>query len=82
MAAELYDNGMVKLQSRMEDEFWYADYQTVCELITYNSYNSLGEFAEAAVNEIASYREIPDKMQVAIRLWCVLHWERNKNRPL
>ena len=76
---DYYDNGMVKLKDRIEDEFWYSDYQTVMELITYNEYKSLGEFINEARKEIQSYREVPPQMEFAIHMWCVLHWERNKH---
>ena len=79
MTTEYYDNGMVILQDRIQDEFWYSDYQTVMELIVRNDYSSLGSFIKAAIEEIRSYREIPAKMEYAIHLWCVLHWERKKN---
>ena len=75
---EYYDNGMVKIASRIEDEFWYPHYQVVMELIVYNTYSSLGEFIQAAYDEISSYREVPTHMEVAIHMWCILHWERNK----
>lgn len=75
---DYYDNGMVKLQSRIEDEFWYSDYQTVMELITYNDFNSLSDFINAARREIHSYRKVPYQMEFAIHMWCVLHWERKK----
>ena len=81
MFREYYDNGMVKLSGRIEDEFWYSDYQVVVELITRNDYSSLGEFIEASINEIKEYREVPSKMEIAIHLWCVLHWERKQNMP-
>lgn len=76
---DYYDNGMVKLKDRIEDEFWYNDYQTVMELITYNTFESLGEFINEARKEILTYRkEIQPTMEYAIHLWCVLHWERKK----
>lgn len=75
---EFYDNGMAKLKSRIEDEFWYSDYQTVMELIVRNDYPSLGAFIQASKDEIRTYRTIPPKMEYAIHLWCVLHWERRK----
>lgn len=75
---EFYDNGMVKLKSQIEDEFWYSDYQTV-EKLAYKEYNSLGEFIQASVNEIKRYREVPWKMEFAIHLWCVYLWERKKH---
>jgi len=52
---DYYDNGMVKLKDRIEDEFWYNDYQTVMELITYNTFESLGEFINEARKEILTY---------------------------
>ena len=76
---DYYDNGMVKLKDRIEDEFWYNDYQTVMELITYNEFKSLGEFINEARKEILTYRkEIQLTMEYKIHLWCVLHWERKK----
>jgi len=75
---DYYDNGMVKLKDRIEDEFWYNDYQTVMELITYNEFKSLGEFINEARKEILTYKEIQPKMEYAIHLWCILHWERKK----
>lgn len=76
---EYYNNGMVKLKSRIEDEFWYSDYQTVMELAFKNNYSSLGEYIEASEKEIASYRTIPPQMFLAIRFWCILHLERSKH---
>ena len=75
---DYYDNGMVKLKDRIEDEFWYHDYQTIMKLITFNEFKSLGEFINASRKEILSYRKIPPQMDYAIHLWCVLHWERKK----
>ena len=78
---DYYDNGMVKLKDRIEDEFWYHDYQTIMKLITFNEFKSLGEFINTSRKEILSYRKIPLKMDYSIHLWCVLHWERKKHMP-
>jgi hypothetical protein len=76
---EFYDNGMVKLKDRIEDEFWYSDYQAVMELITSNNYDSLGDFIRASHKEISSYREVPQGLTIAITRWCLLHWERKRH---
>lgn len=76
---DFYDNGMVKQKDRIEDEFWYPYYQDCIELIVRNNFNSLGDYIRACHQEISSYREIPQKMSIAIVRWCVLHWERAKH---
>ena len=79
MAQEFYDNGMVILKDRMEEEFWYHCYQDCMELIVRNDFEKLGDYIRACYQEIASYREIPEQLSIAIVRWCVLHWERKKH---
>lgn len=79
-AMNKWDNGELVTKPRIQDESWYADYQSLVEMIVYGNFKSEEEFLKAYEEDYKSvYRRDPTPQQhEQFARWAKYHWEIQK----
>ncbi len=72
-----YDNGEPITKPRIQDESWYADYQSLVEMIVWGDFKSEEEFLKAYEEDYKSVygRNITTQQHEQFARWTKYHWE-------
>lgn len=74
----LYDNGETQTCSRMEEEEWYPDYQTLLEISCIDEEYSVEELMKWFTDGYKDIFGIDYSNQERLLRWCVLLTERHR----